>query len=520
MLEFRNWGKRMLVFSAVILAIFISLIPGKTLAKNVKVLRIGIGIDADTLNPFELTTAIPANICELLYGTLLKTNAKGEVVPNMGTDWSVSEDGLTWTVKLRKDIKFIDGAPFNAQTLKRNLELIQDPKVRMPLRFIWASIKSLTVVDDYTVQYHLKAPFAPFESLLGTVNMPISQKAVESYDGARLSQNPVGAGPFKLAEWVKGERIVLVRNENYWGKRPTVEKIIYKIVPETATRVAMLRAGQLDISYSPTPADVPSLEADSKITVDRPLSTRMIFMGMNTQKGLTKNKLIRQAFNYAVDKKTITEKVLFNVAKPLDAPLPPSLFGYARMEKQYPYDPAKAKALLKEANFPKDAIVKMITPTGRYTYDKQVAEAVQAYLQDVGVKTELRTYDWPTYMGIMTKPLDQSEVELYLIGWGWPIYDADPYLLIYFSSFVHPPKGLNATFYKNPEYDKMVGAARQTMDPAKRKALYKQAATMLWNDAAAIWLYVEPFSIAYQKKYKGLQIRPNERLYPTYATMD
>jgi len=290
-----NHRRLVVVLFAVILGL--SLMPGQVWAKDVKVLRIGIGIDADSLNPLEMTTAIPANICELLYGTLLKTTAKGEVIPNMATAWSVSDDGLTWTIKLRKGIKFIDGAPFNAYSLKRNLELIQDPNVRVPLRFIYAAIKSLTVVDDYTVQYQLNAPYAPFKPVLAAVIMPISQKALTPYDSTKLNQNPVGAGPYKLAEWVRGERIVLVRNENYWGKRPTVEKIIYQIIPETTTRVAMLRSGQLDLSYSPTPADVPGLEADPNITVARPLSTRMMFMGMNTQKGPTKDKLVRQAFN-------------------------------------------------------------------------------------------------------------------------------------------------------------------------------------------------------------------------------
>ena len=518
MLKLKKRGQPIIVFLAVVVVFGLGLTPAGVLAEDIKVLRIGIGIDPDTINPIEITTAIPANITELLYDTLLKTNAEGEVIANMASEWSVSDDGLTWTIKLRKGVKFVDGADLNAQTLKRSLELVQDPKVRMPLRFIWAPVKSLTVVDDYTVQYHMHAPFAPFEDLLSVFAMP-SQKAVTPYDSAALNQNPVGAGPYKLAEWVRGERLVLVRNDGYWGKKPTVEKIVFQIVPETATRVAMLRAGQLDLAYSPTPADVPSLEADSNITVARPLSTRMIFMGMNTQKGPTKDKLVRQAFNYAVDKAAITDKILFKVAKPLDGPLPPSIFGYARMENQYSYDPEKAKALLKEANFSMDTVVKMITPTGRYTYDKQIAEAIQAYLQDIGVKAELRTYDWPTYMGITSKPLDQSEVELYLIGWGWPIYDADPYFLVYFSSFVHPPKGLNTTFYTNPEYDKAVGAARQIMDPAKRLALYKQAGTMLWDDAAAIWLHVEPFAIAFQSKYQGLDIRPNERIYPTYATM-
>ena len=518
MSKLKDREKITIVFLAAILAVCLGLMPAQALAKDIKVFRIGIGIDPDTINPIEITTAIPANITELLYDSLLKTNAKGEVIPNMATEWSASDDGLTWTIKLRKGIKFIDGTSFNAQTLKRHLELVQDPKVRMPLRFIWASVKSLTVLDDYTVQYHLHAPFAPFEDLL-SVFVPPSHKALTPYDSTKLNQNPVGAGPYKLAEWVRGERMTLVRNDDYWGKKPTVEKIVFQVVPETATRVAMLRSGQLDLSYSPTPADVASLEADSNITVARPLSTRMIFMGMNTQKGPTKDKLVRQAFNYAVDKQAITDKILFKVATPLDGPLPPSIFGYTRMEKQYSYNPEKAKALLKQANFSKDTVVKMITPTGRYTYDKQIAEAIQAYLLDIGVKAELRTYDWPTYMGITTKPLEQSEVELYLIGWGWPIYDADPYLLVYFSSFVHPPRGLNTTFYKNPNYDQAVGAARQVMDPAKRKALYKQAATMLWDDAAAIWLHVEPFAIAYQNKYQGLDIRPNERIYPTYATM-
>jgi peptide/nickel transport system substrate-binding protein len=518
MSKFKSRGKLTIVFLAAILAFGLGLMPNHALARDIKVLRIGIGIDADTINPIEITTAIPANITELLYDTLLKADAGGGLLPNMATEWSASDDGLTWTIKLRKGIKFIDGAEFNAQTLKRHLELVQDPKVRMPFRFLFAPVKSLTVVDDYTVQYHLHAPFAPFISLFTVVCIP-SQKAITPYDGSKLNLNPVGAGPYKLAEWVRGERIVLARNDGYWGKKPTVEKIVYQIVPETATRVAMLRAGQLDVSYSPTPADVPSLEADPSITVDRPLSTRIMFIGMNTQKGPTKDKLVRQAFNYAVDKTAITDKILFKVAKPLDAPLPPSFFGYSRMENQYTYDPDKANALLKQANFSKDTVVKMITPTGRYTYDKQVAEAVQAYLGDIGVKTELRTYDWPTYNSLTMQPLEKSELELFLLGWGWPIYDPDGVLLIFFSGFVHPPNGMNSTYYKNPQYDQAVGAARQVMDPAKRKALYKQAATMLWDDAAVIWLYVEPFSIVYQSKYQGLDIRPNERFYPTYATM-
>jgi len=517
MLKVRTHGKWAVVVVGLVLALFLGLMSVQALAKDVKELKIGIGIDADTLNPYEITTSIPSNIAELIHGKLISPGPGGKLEPNMYKEWSHTPDGLTWTFKLNKGIKFSDGTPLNAQALKSNFGLIQNPKVRMPFRALFDPIKEMTVVDDYTVECQLKAPFAPFAQLISTM-LPISPKAAEPYDGNKLSRNPVGAGPYKLAEWVKGERIVLVRNEHFWGKKPTVEKITYMIVPETATRVAMLRSGQLDIIYSPTPADVPALEADPKIKVVRPLSTRMIYVGINTQKGLLKDKRIRQAFNYAVDKKTITQKILFGVAKPLDAPFPPSLFGHSTMAQQYDYNPEKAKALLKEANFPKDAVIKMITPNGRYTYDKQVAEAVQAYLADIGVKVDLRTYDWPTFMAMTTQPLDKTEIQLYFSGWGWPYYDADGFLFMYFSSFLHPPKGLNSTFYTNPEYDKLVYTARSIMDPAKRLELYKKASTMLWEDAAGIWLYVEPFSIAYQAKFKGLQVLPTEKLYPTYVT--
>jgi len=519
MFKYKIWRRWMVLFCGVILVVGFALSPGPVFGKDIKVLRIGIGIDPDTLNPFEGTTAICFNISELISDTLGKFTPDGKLEPNLATEWSVSEDGKTYTYKLRKGVRFTDGAPLTSETFRRMVELIQDPKVRMPFRFLFSSIEKVTVIDDYTFQFNLKAPFAPFAQLMA-VYPPSSQKATTPYDANKLRKNPVGAGPYKLAEWVRGERVVLVRNENYWGLKPTVEKIIYRIIPETATRVAMLRAGQLEVAYSPSPPDIQALEADPKIKVVRPASSRAIFVAMNCQKGFTKDKRVRQALNYAVNKEAIVKKVLFGTAQPLKGPMPPSMFGYTQMENQYTYNPAKAKALLKEANFPKDGVIKMITPTGRYTYDKQVAEAVQAFLQDIGVKVELRTYDWPTYVAMTRKPLEKSELELNLIGWGSPYFDADFFLLMRFSSFVHPPRGLNETFYHNPEFDKAVGMARQIIDPAKRMALYTKASKIIWDEAPVIWLYVEPYSIAYRSNLKGFKILPIERFYPTYATMD
>ncbi len=487
---------------------------------EIEELRIGIGIDADTLNPQEQTTSLPINMCELIYDTLFYQTPELKLEPRLATKYEVSEDGLTYTVHLRKGIKFSDGTPFDAKAAKLTLDRALDPKMRVPLRFIIAMIEKASIVDDYTIRLHLKYPFAPLAPTLSMVTVsPISPAAIEKY-GEDVRTSPVGAGPYKLAEWVKGDRIVLVRNENYYGPRPTVKKLTFKIVPETATREAMLRAGQIDICYKPLPSDVAALKADPKITVEMPLDTRTIFMGLNYQKGLTTNKLVRQAFNYAVDKKAIVEKILFDTAVPMDGPVSPILFGYHRMEHQYEYNPEKAKELLKKANFDFNQTVKMRTPQGRYLFDKQVSEAVQAYFQAIGVKTELRTYDWPTYIAGLLKPLDETELEVFLLGWGPMILDADMGLYGQFHSSVNPPKGLGAAFYSNPEYDKVIEATRLEQDPKERLELFRKASEIVWDDAPWIWLHVEKFVIAYSSKIKGLVVTNTEKFYPTYVTME
>lgn len=508
----RHW-----LLVGLILIFCLGLFPGNTTARDIKVLKIGIGIDPDTLVPFQITTMIPFNIAQLIYGPIMQYSNEGELIPNLATSWEFGDKGKSFTVRLRKGVKFTDGSDFNAASYKHYIEMQLNPKIRAPFRFLLSNIAEVETPDEYTVKLNMKAPFAPMDQVTAVGNA-MSLKATKPFDINKLRKEHIGAGPYKLEEWIKGERIVLVRNEGYWGKRPTVEKIIYMIIPESATRVAMLRSGELDIIYSPSPPDIRSLEADSNFNVKRPLSTRMIFVGMNYQKGYTKDKYFRQALNYAIDKQAICDRILFGIAKPLEGPMPPSIFGYSRMEKQYTYNPEKAKELLKKSSYPKNAEVSLVSPVGRYNYDKQVAETIQAYLQNIGVNAKLRTYDWPTYMGMTMQPLEKTELQLHLIGWGAPYFDADFMSFIRFSSYVQPPRGLNSSFYNNKEYDKLTYMARSVVDKAKRKALYHQANQIIWEDPPAIWLYVEPFSVAYANKYKGIQVLAHEKVYPQYMT--
>ncbi|MGQ9858103.1 MAG: ABC transporter substrate-binding protein [Thermodesulfobacteriota bacterium] len=486
---------------------------------QIKNLNIGIGIDADTLNPQEQTTTLIQNICDLIFDTLLFVTPEGKLEPRLATEWKVSQDGLSWTVKLRQGVKFSDGTPLDAKAVKLTFDRALDPKLRVPLRFAITMVKECTVVDDYTVELKLKYPFAPLDQTLAmTLVAPISPAAIQKY-GEEVRQHPVGAGPYVLKEWVKGDRIVLARNDSYWGPKPTVEQLTFKIVPEVATREAMLRAGQLDICYKPSPANVAALKADPSVKVEMPLSTRTIFMALRGDRPLMKDKLVRQAFNYAVDKKAIVKKILFYTAEPMDGTVSPILFGYARMEPQYDYNPEKAKELLKKANWDFNQVVKIGSPQGRYLFDTQVAEAIQAQLQAIGVKTELRVMDWPTYMSTVYKPLEQSEFDMVLLGWGPLIMDADMALYGQFTTAVYPPKGLGSAFYSNAQYDRIMEQSRLEQDPVKRKELLVQASKIIWEDCPWLWLHIEKFVIAYSSKIQGMVVTPTEKFYPHYVTM-
>ena len=510
--------RNLILIPMLIVALGLCFAPRNAQAE-IEELIIGIGIDADTLLPYDQTTTLMQNMADLLYDSFLYQDPEGKLHPRLATRYEVSADGLTYTIHLRKGVKFSDGSDFNADAAKAGWDNVLNPKTRVPLRFAVSMVKECVKIDDYTIQLKLKFAFAP---LAPTISMslvsPISPAALKKY-GEDIRQNPTGAGPYILHKWVKGDRIEMVRNENYWGKKPTVAKIIWKIVPEAATREAMLRAGQIQICYKPLPSNVAALKADPNITVEMPLDTRTIFMGLNYQKGVTTNKKVRHAFNYAVDKKAIVKKILFDTAQPMDGPVSPKVFGYHKMDHQYEYNPEKAKQLLKEANFDFSKTVSMRTPQGRYLFDRQVSEAIQAYLQAIGVKAELRTYDWPTYVAGLLKPLAESELEVFLLGWGPLILDADMGLYGQFTCEVNPPKGLGAAFYCNPEYDKIMKASRQEQDPQKRLALLKQASEIVWDDAPWLWLHVEKFVIAYSSKIKGMVVTPTEKFYPHYITM-
>ncbi|MCD6289935.1 MAG: ABC transporter substrate-binding protein [Anaerolineae bacterium] len=485
-------------------------------AAKAETFRIAVGIDPDTLDPALSTTTTVSNIIEYMVETLVVTDKDGNVQPKLATSWEVSDDGLEYTLHLRKGVTFHDGTPMNAEAVKWNLDRMLDPKVKMPMRSTFAAIKKVEAVDEYTIKIYLSQPFAPLISSLSLENAGIiSPKSVNMEGNSYESvTRPVGTGPYIFEERVKGERIEITRNPNYWGEKPYYDKVVFRVVPEAATRESLLLAGQVDLIILPPISDLPALQKNSDVKVLLAPSDRTIFIAINTLHKPLDDVRVRQALNYAVDKQEIIKGVLFGAAEPLDAPMAPNLFGYCKLQP-YEYNPDKAKALLAEAGV-KDLQLNFIAPTGRYVQDFQAAQAISNYLNEIGIKAPVSTMDWPSYVAAIMTPPDKNTIDLHFLGWAPDYLDAAQQMMQFYSP-ESPPNGLETSFYKNPKVDELIEAAGKETNPDKRKDLYCQASRLIWEDAPWIFLWVQRFPIVYRANIAGVDYHPTEKFSAIYA---
>ncbi len=473
------------------------------------------GTDATTLDPAAIDGSPTAIVCMMIYDTLVKYDKNLNIVPDLATSWSVSKDGMTMIFHLRKGVKFQDGTPFNADAVVFSINRLINPNTRVPLRNYISFVKAVKAIDEYTVELDLEYPHAPALARLTAPNDAIvSPTAVKKY-GKDFGTHPVGTGPFKLVEWVRGDHILLAKNADYWGDGPYVDEIMVRVIPDDESRVLALESGQVDFTVRVPPTDVPRLKGEG-LNVQIVPSTRVIYIGMNNQYQMLKDQRVRQALNYAVNKEAIVEVLLQGYGHVMDSPLTPQYFAYTPVGP-YAYDPAKAKQLLAEAGYPHGFKVTLMTPHGRYLMDYRVAEAIQGYLGKVGITVNIKEMEWATYLSVIRKPVDESPLQLFLIGWGPWILDPDQMLRPLFSSSQWPPTGSNYSFYKNSKVDDLLQTGTSTIDPQKREAAYKEAQALIWGDAPWIFLYNEQQIVAMNPKVTGVNVLPFELLDFSHA---
>lgn len=481
-------------------------------------LSIAIGSDPESLDPAKAQSSPAAMVMIHSIENLFDMTPEGEIVPELAKDYDISEDGREFEIYLREGIRFHNGEYFDAEVVKFNLERLLDEV--SPFAFLIDQISEIEVVDDYTVRIQTEEPFAPLITNLsshGFMGM-VSPRAVEEY-GEDFSANPVGTGPFEFVEWTRGEEIVLKRNEDYWGDNAYLDTVTFKIIPEDASRVVQVETGEVDAAMFVPPRERNRLLEVEDINIVEESSLRTIYTGLNTKIEPLDDARVRRALNYAVNNQAIVEEIMQGAGRPSDAPVAPGTFGYAAQDR-YDYDPEKAEKLLAEAGYEDGFETTLHHPVGRYMMDETIAEAIQGQLAEVGVEVELETMEWVTYLEFISEPPEESQHEMYILGWGNMTGDSDNGLYPLFHSSEWGPKGFDYTYFGNEEVDELLDQARLTPDPEEREEVYKNAIEIIWDEAPWIFLHSEMQINAVREGVEGLLHHPREYIFAGEAYLE
>ncbi|NSL51820.1 ABC transporter substrate-binding protein [Calidifontibacillus erzurumensis] len=455
----------------------------------------GKGGDAVALDPITVTDGESLNVTRQIFDTLVKYGEQDtSIQPSLATEWTISEDGLTYTFKLREGVKFHDGTDFNADAVVYNFErwmngtADQFPYYNSMFGGFKGDeghvIKEVKAIDPYTVEFTLNRPQAPFLANIAMKPFGIaSPAAIEKY-GDKFGENPVGTGPFKFVSWSRNDKIVLEKNEDFWLEGyPKVDQVIYQVIPDNSSRLNALVTGEIDIADGLNPSDLQQIEANKDLQVFKRPSMNVGYLGLTQQKDPNhplNNKLVRQALNHAVDKQGIIDALFNGLAEPAKNPMPPSIQGYYDGIEPYPFDLEKAKALLAEAGYPNGFEMELwAMPVARpYMPDgRKVAEAIQATFAEIGVKTKIVSFEWATYLDKASK----GEAEAFLLGWTGDNGDADNFLYALLDK--DSIGSNNYTYYANDELHEILVQAQSTPDQATRNELYKKAQEIIHEDA-------------------------------------
>ncbi|HEY0117650.1 MAG TPA: ABC transporter substrate-binding protein [Cellulomonas sp.] len=444
------------------------------------------GDSVSNLDPYAGGNTTTATLLFHLFDALTSTDDEGVVHGELAESYEAVDD-TTWELKLRQGVVFHDGEPFDADAVEYSIDRLLDPEKAFTNAADFQFISDVEVVDEYTVRIHTDAPFAGFP--LRMIYLPmVPPDYIEEHGDEYFNEHPVGTGPFSFVEWVKDDRIVLQANEDYWGGAPEIDELIYRTIPDPASRIAALQAGEVDLISSVPTSQLASLgQLDGIETVASP-TTRAMYVGMNINRdAIAQDKDFRQALNYAVDVDTIIDTVLQGNGTRLATLVTPELFGYDDSIEPYPYDPDQAEKLLAESAYAGEEIRLSVSP-GSFVNGKEVAEAIAGYLRDVGVDVVVQDVE-NTVMSSSLK--DGSVSTLYFHGVGGPYASAELTSRIRFGT------GQRSSAYSNPELDALIAAGAQELDEAAAEQIWSQMQELEKEEAPAIWLYQQYGTYAY-----------------------
>ena len=452
----------------------------------------------NSLDPAHQTSAGDEGRVAILVSNALMRYAPGpkfDLLPDLATGFEVSEGGKVYTFKLRPDVKWHGGfGPFTARDVKWSVERILDPATKSRNAGQFQEVAAVDAVDDHTVKFTLKAPSAIFPHAMATFRggFLVSEAAAKA-QGADYGKLLIGTGPFVVEKSAIDQEVVLKRNDDYFGTKPRLDRITFKIIREPSTATLAFDRQQLDVVAVKERESIDRYARDPKADVKvSNVSTGVFLLTFNGAKAPFNRKDVRQAFQYAVDKKAIVQAVYGERGRVVDTVVPPGVEGYTADVRRYEHDPAKARKMLADAGLSNFSCT-LTVPTD---YQRE-AVMLQAQLKAAGVTLALKMIDRPTWF----RALGQSDHDII-----WNAHfrapTADAFLFPSYHSSNEPPKGTNCAFYAG--VDDLIDKARVTFDAKERAALYTRAIKQIAEDSPAIPLTIELNTHIVQKYVKGL----------------
>lgn len=424
-----------------------------------------------------------------------------KVKPWLATGYTVSDDKLTYTIKLRPGVKFSSGAPLTADDVKFSIDA-DTATADTGWGYINAAIDTVSVVDKETVAIKLKYAWAPLIADLSLFSNAIVPANYGGKTADEFYQAPVGTGPFTWGEWKKGQSLKLVKNPNYWQKgKPSLDSVTWNVVPDANTRKLQLQGGQIDIDDTPDWSSFASLKSSPGIVAHAFPSTQLDYVAFNQQRAPFDDVHIRRAIAYSIDRQALVKAVLFGNGTAANSLLSPGTPFYDKNAKGPTYDPAKAKSELAQSSKPSGFTTSLLIRSGDAN-QASVAQILQSELKKLGITMEIKQLDPTANKQARLK----SDFDMTLSAWTMDIPDPDEWTTF----AVDPDGGAKSafTFYNNPEVIALNKQAQQEIDATKRQDLYDKLQELTGQDAFLAYTYYSPYAYATTDKIKGFTVTP------------
>ncbi len=489
----------------------LALMLGTAPALAAKDVVLAIGGQPETLDPYNTNTTLTTAVTKSFYQGLFEFDKDLKVRPVLAESYTVSDDGLVYIFKLREGVKFHDGTDFNAEAVKVSFERVLNPENKLARYNQFNRIDKVEVVSPYVVKITLKDAFGPFINSLAHASAAIiSPAALAKYGNKDIAFNPVGTGPFVFEDWKQTDYVKVKKFDGYWKKDfPKVDSITWKPVLENNTRAAMLQTGEADFAFPLPYEQTAALQASDKLNVTISPSIIERYVSFNTLQKPFDDIRVRQAINYAINKEALA-KVAFNgFASPAEGIVPEGVL-YAHKMQPWPYDPAKARELLKEAGYP-NGFESILWSAYTTTTAQKAIQFLQQQLAQVGIKVQIQALEPGQRTEWVQSAPDPktAKVRMYYAGWSSSTGEADWALRPLLSTEAWPPKLNNTAYYSNEEVDAYIAKALRSVKDEEKAELYKKAQEQIFKDAPWAPLVTEKNLYATSKRLSGVYVMPD-----------